>query len=172
MNAADPKHYKAAYRNARLFSIWTREEHIEMDGPFARGCLIKRNRRDLPTDARIIGSRYVYKFKRHHSGRHRNKVKRCKVRLVVQGQHMSKEKGDFANAFAPVPHLSGIHLSGIRAVQSIATAHGWFAVTYDLDQGNTLSLGQGHKCQSFGGLSPKLRSCMVGFCCSWNRQYH
>ena len=43
---------------------------------------------------------------------------------------MSKEKGDFVNAFAPVPHLSGI-----RAVQSIATANGWFAVTYDLDQG-------------------------------------
>ena len=43
---------------------------------------------------------------------------------------MSKEKGDFANAFAPDPHLSGI-----RAVQSIATANGWFAVTYDLEQG-------------------------------------
>ena len=54
MNAADPKHYKAAHRNARLSPIWTREEHIEMDGLFARGCLIKRNRRDLPTDARII----------------------------------------------------------------------------------------------------------------------
>ena len=46
MNAADPKHYKAAHRNARLSPIWTREEHIEMDGLFARGCLIKRNRRE------------------------------------------------------------------------------------------------------------------------------
>ena len=54
MNAADPKHNKAAHRNARLSPIWTREEHIEMDGLFARGCLIKRNRRDLPTDTRII----------------------------------------------------------------------------------------------------------------------
>ena len=129
MNAADLKHHKAAHRNARLSPIWTRAEHIEMDGLFARGFLIKRNRRDLPADARIIGSRYVYKFNRHHSGRHRNKVKRCKVRLVVQGQHMSKEKGNFVNAFAPVAHLSCV-----RAVQSIATAKGWFvqfAATYE-----------------------------------------
>ena len=45
------------------------------------------------------------------------KVKRLKVRLVVQGQHMSKDKGDFTNAFAPVPHLSGV-----RCCMSIATA--------------------------------------------------
>ena len=44
----------------------------------------------------------------HQGGVMRNKVKRLKVRLVVQGQHMSKEKGDFMNAFAPVPHMSGI----------------------------------------------------------------
>ena len=84
MNAADPKHYKAAHRNARLSPIWTREEHIEMDGLFARGCLIKRNRRDLPADARIIGSRYVYKFKRHHSGRHRNKATMRKKALFMK----------------------------------------------------------------------------------------
>ena len=32
---------------------------------------------------------------------------------------MSKEKGDFTNAFAPVPHMSGI-----RTVMSIATKKG------------------------------------------------
>jgi len=30
------------------------------------------------------------------------------VRLVVQGQHMSKDKVDFTDAFSPVPHLSGV----------------------------------------------------------------
>jgi hypothetical protein len=36
------------------------------------------------------------------------KVKRLKVSLVVQGQHMSKDKVDFTDAFSPVPHLSGV----------------------------------------------------------------
>ena len=48
------------------------------------------------------------------------KVKRLKVRLVVQGQHMSKEKGDFVNAFSPVPHASGV-----RTIMSIATEQDW-----------------------------------------------
>ena len=56
----------------------------------------------------MIGSRFHYKIKRHSAGSQKLKVKRLKVRLVVQGQHMSKEKGDFVNAFSPVPHASGV----------------------------------------------------------------
>ena len=57
-------------------------------------------------------------------------MKRLKVRLVVQGQHMSKERGDFDNAFSPVPHLAGI-----RTVMSTATVRGWRARSVDFKQG-------------------------------------
>ena len=43
---------------------------------------------------------------------------------------MSKEKGDFTNAFSPVPHLSGV-----RCCMSIATANKWNTHGVDLTQG-------------------------------------
>ena len=43
---------------------------------------------------------------------------------------MSKEKGDFENAFSPVPHLAGV-----RTTMSIATAQGWTARSVDFTQG-------------------------------------
>ena len=52
------------------------------------------------------------------------------MRLVVQGQHMSKDKGDFTDAFSPVQHLSGV-----RCCMSMATAMKWKAVGVDLTQG-------------------------------------
>ena len=58
------------------------------------------------------------------------KVKRLKVRLVVQGQHMSKDKADFTDAISPVPHLSGV-----RCCMSMATAMKWKAVGVDVTQG-------------------------------------
>jgi len=42
----------------------------------------------------VISSRFNYKINRHSAGEHKLKVKRLKVRPVVQGQHMSKDKGD------------------------------------------------------------------------------
>ena len=78
----------------------------------------------------MIGSRFHYKIKRHSAGSQKLKVKRLKVRLVVQGQHMSKEKGDFVNAFSPVPHASGV-----RTIMSIATEQDWDAVACELTQG-------------------------------------
>ena len=58
------------------------------------------------------------------------KVKRLKVRLVLQGQHMSQAKGDFTDAFSPV-----LHLSGVRCCMSMATAMKWKAIGVDLTQG-------------------------------------
>jgi hypothetical protein len=126
----DPKHNGAAMRNERLAPIWKEEQGNEMTGLFARGCLKKVKRSDLPMGTRVISSRFHYKIKRHSAGEQMLKVKRLKVRLVVQGQHMSKDKGDFTNAFAPVPHLSGV-----RCCMSIATAMKWKAVGVDLTQG-------------------------------------
>jgi hypothetical protein len=126
----DPKHNGAAMRNERLAPIWKEEQSNEMTGLFARGCLKKVNQSDLPMGTRVISSIFHYKIKRHSAGEQKLKIKRLKVRLVVQGQHMSKDKGDFTNAFAPVPHLSGVF-----CCMSIATAMKWKAVGVDLTQG-------------------------------------
>jgi hypothetical protein len=126
----DPKHNGAAMRNERLAPIWKEEQGNEMTGLFGRGCLKKVKRSELPMGTRVISSRFHYKIKRHSAGEHKLKVKRLKVRLVVQGQHMSKDKGDFTDAFSPVPHLSGV-----RCCMSMATAMKWKAVGVDLTQG-------------------------------------
>ena len=126
----DPAHYAQAYANKKLSTQWIIEEGIEMQGLFDRGCLRKIKRADLPKGARIVGSRFQYKIKRHHAGDNRLKVKRLKARLVVQGQHMSQARGDFTDAFSPVPHMSGV-----RILQSIATAKGWRHMLVDLTQG-------------------------------------
>jgi hypothetical protein len=110
--------------------MWQEEEKIELEGLTKRGCLKKVSRSSLPGGTRVIGSRFHYKIKRHSAGSQKLKVKRLKVRLVVQGQHMSKEKGDFVNAFSPVPHASGV-----RTIMSIATEQDWDAVACDLTQG-------------------------------------
>jgi hypothetical protein len=91
----DPKHNGAAIRNERLAPIWKEEQGNEMTGLFARCCLKKVKRSDLPMGTRVISSSFHYKIKRHSAGEQKLKVNRLKVRLVVQGQHMSKDKGDF-----------------------------------------------------------------------------
>jgi hypothetical protein len=97
----DQKHNGAAMRNKRLAPIWDEEQGIEITGLFEHGCLKKVKRSDLPAGTRVIGSRFHYKIKRHSAGKHKTKVKRLKVQVVVQGQHMSKDKGDFKDAFSP-----------------------------------------------------------------------
>ena len=92
----DPKHNGAAMRNERLAPIW-KEQGNEMTGLFGRSCLKKVKRIELPMGTRVISSRFHYKIKRHSAGAHKLKVKRLKVRLVVQGQHMSKDNGDFTD---------------------------------------------------------------------------
>ena len=104
----DTKHNSVAMRNEGQTPIWKEEQGNEMTVLFGRGCLKKVKRSELPMGTRVISSRFHYKIKRHSAGEHKLKVKRLKVRLVVQGQHMSKDKGDFTDMFSPVPHLSGV----------------------------------------------------------------
>jgi hypothetical protein len=115
----DPKHNGVAMRNETLAPIWNEEHGNEMTGLFGRGCLKKVKRSELPMGTRVISSR-LHKIKRHSAGEHKLKVKRLKVRLVLQGHHrlkvrlvlqgqpMSKDKGDFTDAFILLPHLSGV----------------------------------------------------------------
>jgi hypothetical protein len=130
LNASSTYNNGAAMRNKRLAPIWEEEQGIEITGLFERGCLKNVKRSNLPAGTRVIGSRFHYKIKRHSAGKHKNRVKRLKVRVVVQGQHMSKDKGDFKDAFSPVPHLSGV-----RCCMSVATGMKWKAVGVDLTQG-------------------------------------
>jgi hypothetical protein len=103
----------------------------ELQEVFGRGCLKNVKLSDLPMGTRVISSRFHYKIKRHSAGEHKLKVERLQVRLVVQGQHMSTDKGDFTDAFPkPVPHLSGV-----RCCMSMATAMKWKAAGVDLTQG-------------------------------------
>jgi len=86
----DPKYNGAAMPNKRLAPIWKDEQGNEMASLFGRGCLKKIKRSELPMGTRVISSRFHYKIKRHSAGEHKLRVKRLKVRLVVQGQHMSE----------------------------------------------------------------------------------
>jgi hypothetical protein len=56
-------------------SLWTRSP-----------AKVKKNQ--VPVGSQIIGSRFQNKIKRHHGGHYRLRVKRLKVRLVVQGHDM------------------------------------------------------------------------------------
>ena len=58
-------------------------------------------RSSLRSEDKVFGARFHYKIKRKNG-----KFDKCKVRLVVQGQHMRKcdsdGVGDFDDAFSPV----------------------------------------------------------------------
>ena len=58
---------------------------------------------------------------------------KCKVRLVVQGQHMKRKKakgvGDYDDAFSPVPAASGF-----RTILSLATQLDMFTDHVDISQ--------------------------------------
>ena len=60
-------------------------------------------------DDHIFSTRFHYKIKRKNGA-----FERCKVRLVVQGQHMQKKdasgSGDFEDRFSSVSHTSGLCL--------------------------------------------------------------
>jgi hypothetical protein len=63
----DPDHWWQTHTNKKLSTQWKIEKGIEMKDLFDRGCLIKTKRSDLPKGARIVGSRFQYKIKRHHA---------------------------------------------------------------------------------------------------------
>ena len=63
---------------------------------------------------------------------------KCKVRLVIQGQHMRRKDdtgvGDFEDAFSPVPHAIGF-----RTILSLATQHHVLCDHVDISQAFCLS---------------------------------
>ena len=54
---------------------------------------------------------------------------KCKVRLVVQGQHMRRKGEDGVDAFSPVPAASGF-----RTILSLATQQNMFTDHVEISQ--------------------------------------
>ena len=123
----DPKHRGQAMRSP-LQAHWIDAERSEMEGLQRRKVWIRVLRSSLsPTDT-VFATRFHYKIKRKHG-----EFDKCKVRLVVQGQHMHRKDangiGDFDDAFSPVPHASGF-----RTILSLATQHNMFCDHVDISQ--------------------------------------
>ena len=74
-------------------------------------------RTSLTPQDKVFSTRFHYKIKRKGG-----EYDKCKVRLVVQGQHMKRKGadgvGDYDDAFSPVPAASGF-----RTNFSLAVAH-------------------------------------------------
>ena len=84
-------------RNGRPIILWR------------RGVFHKVLRSSPTPQDRVFTSRFHYKVKRKGG-----EFDKCKVRLVVQGQHMRQKGedsfGDYDDAFSPVPSASGFRI--------------------------------------------------------------
>jgi len=84
---------------------WIKSQTSEMDGLWRRGVFQKVLHSSLTPQDRVFTSRFHYKIKQKGGG-----FDKCKVRLVVQGQHMRRKGedgvGDYNDAFSPVPAAS------------------------------------------------------------------
>ena len=118
-----------------LSPLWLLVKKAEMDD------LIKRNLVDRETltwmtvkhlslqpDDHIFSTRFHNKIKRKNGA-----FEYCKVRLVVQGQHMQKKdasgSGDFEDSFSSVTHDIGLCL-----MLTLATQHNMFTDHVDISQ--------------------------------------
>ena len=86
-----------------------------MDGLWRRGVFRKVLLSSLTPQDRVFTSRVHYKIKRKGG-----EFDKCKVRLVVQEEHMRRKGedgvGDYDDAFSPVPAAIGF-----RTILSLAT---------------------------------------------------
>jgi len=82
----------------------------------------------LTPQDRVFSTRFHYKTERKGG-----EFDICKVRLVVQGQHMKRRDadrvGDYDDAFSPVPAASGF-----RTILSLATQLDMFTDHVDISQ--------------------------------------
>ena len=86
--APDPKHHGQAMRRA-MKAEWIKSQASEMYGLWRCGVFQKVLRSSLTPQGRVFTSRFHYKIKRKWG-----EFDKCKVRLVVQGQHMRRKGED------------------------------------------------------------------------------
>jgi len=125
--APNLKHHGQVMRSA-MKAEWIKSQTSEMDGLWRRGIFQKVLRSSLTPQNHVFTSRFHYKIKRKGG-----EFDKCKVRLVVQGQHM-RRKGedsvrDYDDAFSPVPAASGF-----RTILSLATQQNMFTDHVDISQ--------------------------------------
>ena len=110
---------------------WIKAENLEMAGLVRRKVWERVLRSSLQSYDKVFATRFHYKVKRK-----RGKFDKLKVRLVIQGQHMRLKddtgKGDYTDAFSPVPHASGL-----RILLAIATENDMFTDHVDISQAFT-----------------------------------
>jgi len=125
--APDPKHHDQAMRSS-MKAEWIKSQTSEMDGLWRRGVFQKVLHSSLTPQDRIFTSHFHYKIKRKGG-----EFDKCKVRLVVQGQHVHRKGedgvGDYEDAFSPVPAASGF-----RTILSLATQQNIFTDHVDISQ--------------------------------------
>ena len=109
-------------------AAWLKAETVEMDGLIKQHVWNRVLRSTLTAQDKVFSTRFHYKIKRLNG-----EFDKCKVRLVVQGQHMHRRdadvKGDYDDAFSPVPHASGF-----RTILSLATASDMHLASVDISQ--------------------------------------
>jgi len=121
--ARNLKHHSQGMRST-MKAEWIKSETSEMDGLWRRGIFQKVIRSSLTPQDRVFTSHFHHKIKR--KGGEFNK---CKVRLVVQGQHMRQKGDDYDDAFSPVPAASRF-----RTILSLATEQNMFTDHVDISQ--------------------------------------
>jgi hypothetical protein len=124
-----------------LSPLWLLTEKAEMDGLIKRKVWQAVKRSSLNPEDDIFAARFHYKIKLKNGA-----FELCKVRLVVQGQHMKKKdasgSGDFEDSFSFAPDASGL-----RLMLALATQHNMFTDHVDISQAfvqGDLLPGDGH----------------------------
>jgi len=136
----DPKHNGQAMRSP-MRTEWIKSQCLEIQGLWSRGVFQKVSRTSLTPQDRVFSTRFHYKTERKGG-----EFDKCKVRLVVQGQHMKRRDADgvvdYDDAFSPVPAASGF-----RTILSLATQLDMFTDHVNISQAcvqGELLPGDGH----------------------------
>jgi len=107
----DPKHHGQAMRSS-MRTEWIKSQNLEMQGLWSCGVFQKVLQTSLCPQDKVFSTRFHYKIKRKG-----DEFDKCKVRLMVQGQHMKRKPenadgvGDYDDAFSPVPAASSFQTS-------------------------------------------------------------
>ena len=81
----DPKHRGQMLRSP-IKDAWIAAEKLEMEGLARRKCWVRVLKSTLTAQDKVFSTRFHYKIKRKQG-----QFEKCKVRLVVQGQHMHRK---------------------------------------------------------------------------------
>jgi len=100
----DPKHHGQVMRSS-MRTEWIESQNLEMQGLWSRGVFQQVLRTSFCPQDWVLSTRFHYKIKRKWG-----EFDKCKVRLVVQAQHMKRKNadvvGDYDDLSAPYPLLA------------------------------------------------------------------